>query len=97
MLIETPYKDGDTVSIKMSSGEEVIARLDSETETEIALVKPLMLVVQQQGMGLAPFMFSVTPDTKIKMAKSNVICIAKTAKDIADQYTQQTTGIQMAL
>lgn len=96
MLIETPYKDGDTVSIKMSSGEEVIARLDSETETEIALVKPLMLVVQQQGMGLAPFMFSVTPDTKIKMAKSNVICIAKTAKDIADQYTQQTTGIQMA-
>lgn len=97
MLIETPYKEGDTISLKLSSGEEVIARLETENDEEVTLNKPMMLVVQQQGMGLAPFMFSVTPDTKIKMSKSNVLCIAKTAKDISDQYTQQTTGIQMAV
>ena len=26
MIIETPYKVGDTVSIKLTSGEEVVAR-----------------------------------------------------------------------
>jgi hypothetical protein len=96
MLIETPYKEGDTVSLKLSSGEEVISRLDKETDEEITLIKPMMLVVQQQGMGLAPFMFSVATDAKIKLSKSNVLCVSKTAKEIADQYTTQTTGIQMA-
>lgn len=96
MLIETPYKEGETVSLKISSGEEVIARLEKETDNDIVLVKPMMLVVQQQGMGLAPFMFSITPDTKVTISKTNVFCIAKTAKEIADQYTTQTTGIQMA-
>ena len=97
MLIETPYKEGDTVSLKISSGEEVIARLEKETDVEFVLSKPMMLVVQQQGMGLAPFMFSIGADTKVNITKTNVLCCAKTAKEIADQYTQQTTGLQMAL
>ena len=32
MIIEAPYKVGDVVSIKLSSGEEMIARLDSEND-----------------------------------------------------------------
>ena len=28
MIIETPYKEGDTVSLKLSSGEEIVARLE---------------------------------------------------------------------
>jgi hypothetical protein len=31
MLLETPYKNGDTISLKLSSGEEILGRLDSET------------------------------------------------------------------
>ena len=32
MLIEAPYKIGDVVSLKLSSGEEIVARLDTESK-----------------------------------------------------------------
>lgn len=94
MIIETPYKMGDTVSIKLSSGEEMVARLDAEDATHITVSKPLMLMATEQGMGLAPFMFTVNPESKIKLKLNSIICIVKSAKDAADMYIQQTTGIQ---
>jgi len=96
MIIETPYKAGDTVSLKLSSGEEIVARLDEETTTKFVLKKPMVLIMQQQGMGLAPFMFSVNPDAKFNILSSTVSCIAKTEDEIAKQYTATTSNIQMA-
>lgn len=93
MIIEIPYKVGDTVSIKLSSGEEMVAHLEAEDATHITVKKPLMLMATEQGMGLAPFMFTVNPDAKIKLKLNSIICIVKSAKDASDMYIQQTTGI----
>ena len=93
MIIETPYKVGDVVSVKLSSGEEMIARLEAENSNEITVVKPFMLVAGETGMGLAPYMFTVSPEAKIKLRLNNIICIVKTAKDASDLYIKQTTGI----
>ena len=96
MLIETQYKVGDVVSIKLSSGEEMIAKLEDESQTHLTLVKPLILVAAEKGMGLAPFMFTVSPDAKIKLNINSIICVVKSAKDASDTYIQQTTGIKLA-
>ena len=96
MIIETPYKAGDTVSLKLSSGEEIVARLEDETATQFILKKPMVLIMQQQGMGLAPFMFSVSPDAKFTILATTVTCVAKTEGEIAKQYTSTTSGIQLA-
>jgi len=93
MLIETPYKVGETVSLKLTSGEEVVARLEEETSEAYTLHKPMVLVAGQQGLGLAPFMFSVSQDAKFKVNARVVTCVLKTEKELASQYTQQTTGI----
>ena len=93
MLIETPYKEGDTVSFKLSSGEEIVARLEKESDKDFTLRKPMVLVAQQQGLGLAPFMFSVDPDNKFMMRTSSVTCVSKTQTDIANQYIATTTGL----
>lgn len=94
MLIEIPYKQGDIVSFKMTSGEEVIGRLEEETDNYYELRKPMVLIAGQQGLGLAPFMFSVSPDAKFRFKSNTISCVAKTENDIAKQYTSQTTGIQ---
>ena len=52
-----------------------------------------MLMATEQGMGLAPFMFTVSPEAKIKLKLNSIICIVKSAKDAADMYIKQTTGI----
>lgn len=94
MLLEIPYKQGDIVSFKMTSGEEIIGRLESESDNFYDLRKPMVLIAGQQGLGLAPFMFSVSPDAKFRLSSKSVSCVAKTENDIAKQYTTQTTGIQ---
>ena len=95
MIIETPYKDGDTVSFKLASGEEIVARLDKEDTKSFTIKKPMVLIAQQEGLGLAPFMFSVSPDTKFVIQATSVACVAKTQEEIAKQYTSQTSGIAM--
>lgn len=97
MIIETPYKDGDTVSFKLASGEEIVARLDKEATDIYSVKKPMVLIMQQDGsMGLAPFMFSVSPDTKFELRKATVTCVAKTEGEIAKQYTANTSGLAIA-
>ena len=95
MLIETPYKNGDTVSFKLSSGEEIVGRLEKETETSFTVKKPMVLIAGEKGLGLAPFMFSVSPDAKFVLQASSVSCVAKTQDDIGKQYTAQTSGIAL--
>ena len=96
MIIETPYKDGDTVSLKLSSGEEIVARLEKEDTKSFTVRKPMVLMMQQQGLGLAPFMFSVSPDGKFVLQANSVSCIAKTENEIAKQYLSTTSGITLA-
>lgn len=95
MIIEAPYKVGDVVSFKLTSGEEVIARLEEENDKAYKVTKPLMLAATQQGLGLAPYMFSVSPETKVNMNKAAVVSVSKTIKEMADQYIQGTTGIHL--
>lgn len=93
MLIETPYKNGDTVSFKLSSGEEIVGRLEEENGEYFSVKKPMVLIAQTEGLGLAPFMFSVSPDAKFMLRASSVSCVAKTQEEISKQYTATTTGI----
>ena len=93
MIIQTPYKVGDIVSVKLSSGEEMVATLESETKEHVILRKPLMLVAGQNGAGLAPFMFTVDQDARYTVKLNSIICIVKTAKDATSTYTQSTTGL----
>lgn len=94
MLIQAPYKTGDVVSLKLSSGEETVGRLEEIKDNFFVIKKPLMLVAGQNGPGLAPFMFTVEQDSKFEFAINSVICIVKTAKDAADMYITATTGIK---
>jgi|TARA_B110000977_G_scaffold19631_1_gene23633 hypothetical protein len=95
MFIETPMKFGDIVSFKLNSGEELVARLDGESSTEYTLYKPMVLIMQQQGLGLAPFMFGVSPDAKFELQTHAVSCRAKTEDEISKQYTAATSNIQI--
>ena len=93
MLIEKPISLGDIVSFKLNSGEELVARMDGETPTEYTLFKPMVLIAQEKGLGLAPYMFSVNPDNKFMMRTASVSCVSKTQDEISKQYVATTSGI----
>lgn len=91
--IQVPYKDGDVVSIKLTSGEEMIATLVQETANEVVVSRPRMLVAGEKGMMLAPYMFTVNPDAKYSLKASGIICVCKTEETTAKSYSTQTSGI----
>jgi len=95
MLIETPYKNGDAVTIKLTSGEEIIARLQEETEEGLKVSKPMSLTATQEGIGLAPFVFTISPETDFVIKNHSIICVAKTIEEMATQYIQNTTGLSV--
>jgi len=95
MLIEAPLKDGDTVTIKTFNGDEIIARLIETKPTVYVISKPLAIMATPQGLGLGPYAFTVDTDAKIEINKAAVIFIAKTQKDMANQYISSTTGIKL--
>jgi hypothetical protein len=94
MIIEKPYEVGDVISIKLTSGEEVIARLEKKGTSSMTIKKPMMLVSGDGGgVGLAPFMFTTDPTSSYKVQINSVMVTVRTAKDAADMYTKATTGI----
>jgi hypothetical protein len=95
MLIEAPYKNGDTVSVKTVAGEEIVARLVDENGETLTVTKPMALTATQQGIGMVPFSFTVSPDSKLSLNKNTLVFIAKTDESTAKQYIESTTNIKL--
>jgi hypothetical protein len=96
MLIDKGVSAGEIVTIKLTSGEELVAKLVEDTGSFYKLAKPLVLTMSQQGIGMVPYLFTVSSDKDVNLNKSTVTVIAPTMKDAADQYIQHTTGIKLA-
>jgi hypothetical protein len=96
MLIDKGVTAGEVVTIKLTSGEELVAKLDEETATHYKLSRPLVLSMGPQGIGMVPYLFTASQDKIIPLGKATVTVIVPTMKDAADQYIQSTTGIKLA-
>jgi hypothetical protein len=95
MLINRGVSPGEVVTMKLSSGEEIITRLVEETDTCYKVNKPMCLSMSQQGIGMMPLLFTVSVDKDLEINKSNVTVISSTNSNFADEYVQGTTGIAM--
>lgn len=92
-------KDGDVVTLKMSSGEELIGTYKDDDATSYTIDRPVTLSVGPKGgPALTPYLMTVTPATtrNLKINRALVVCVARTDKELADQYSSAMTGIQVA-
>jgi hypothetical protein len=93
-LIKKPAKTGDIVTIKLTTAEEIIARLEKDEANSIEVYRPLTLTYGPQGVGMTPWMITAEPDAYLTIEKRLVMAITPTMKQAADQYIQGTTGIK---
>lgn len=97
MLIDKGISTGEVVTLKLTSGEELIAKLaKDDTAAHYVLSKPMVLSMTSQGIGMIPYLITVSPDKEIKLNKGVVAAIEATDKQFSDAYIQQTTGIKLA-
>lgn len=81
-------------TIKLISGEELIARVKQENGiTE--LIKPRSIAMTGNGgFGMMPWLVSA-PDSNVLIADTSIVGAVETGSMVATQYIKQTTGIQV--
>ena len=94
MLINKGFTQGDTVSLKLVNGDEIIARFEEETADTVKINRPLAITISQQGLGMIPWMFLSESET-FTLNKTHVFTMSASKKDAADQYLQGTTGLAL--
>lgn len=85
------------VTLKIIGGDELIARLGddySPGDLQILLKKPMVVMMGQEGFGLAPFALTAElTDTPVRIQTGNVLTVSKTIQQVAEHYMKQTTGL----
>jgi len=83
------------VTLVMNNGMEILGKFIEEDFSMITLYKPRMLQATQQGVGLVSgiCMSGIEPDGNFQFAKTSVMFMIETSKELADGWTSQTSGI----
>jgi hypothetical protein len=96
MLISKGVAEGEVITIKLTSGEEIVAKLVEDGPVYYKLKNPQVIGMGPKGPGLMPYLFTVSPDREIKLAKSTVTVAEGTDEMFAKQFIESTTGIALA-
>ena len=89
-------KDGDLVTLKLTSGEEVISKYLSRTDTRyISIEKALVLMQGPQGLAFGTFFSTAKQDVPFDIAIDKIISIAHINDKIADEYNRVFSKIEV--
>ena len=95
LIINKGVSAGDVITLKLTSGEELVAKLAEETDSYYKLSRPMVIGMGQQGPGLMPYLFTVSPDKEVKLLKTTVTVAEATDESFAKQFLESTTGIKL--
>ena len=100
MLVISNFKKGDTATIKLSTGEELVARFDADTGSELKVIKPTVLTLNPtDGRAmLIPWLMSIDAhdSAPVVINKSQIVAVSKPIDTLANSYLESTTGIAKA-
>lgn len=94
LISNSKIADGDIASFKISNGDEIVAKIISQTDSTYTLSKPCLVVPSERGIGLMQAMFSGDPDKDVELNKSSIMMSALTIDQLQMHYIKTTTGIE---
>jgi hypothetical protein len=94
MLVSKKYSNGDVVSFKIVTGDEIVARIVEENDGSFLIEKPCTVMPSPQGMGLMQSLFTADADAKIHLHKDHVIMHSPSIEQMQKHYIKTVTGIE---
>jgi hypothetical protein len=88
-------KDKEIYTLKLNSGEEMVARIESQTDGELTISDPVSVGPGPQGMGLVPSLFTADPGQPIIINIHSIAMYARTDDSVRTKYIEATTGIRV--
>lgn len=91
------FEVGKVYSIKLNSGEELVAKVKSEcTGNFVAIEEPVSIAPGPQGgIGLVPSMFTADPGQSVTLNTNNISMYSETDESVRMKYIEATTGIKV--
>jgi len=80
-------------TIKINSGEEIIAKIVDIQDKEITIASPVSVAAAQGGLQLIPSLFTADPKTVVTINRTSVAMAAPTDESIRAKYIESTSGI----
>ena len=93
MLVTSKYDKDDTITFKLTNGDEIVAKIVEDNDQAFVVSKPCTVMPSQQGIGLIQSLFTSELNKNISIDKRHVMMSAPTLKDVEEHYVKTTTGI----
>ena len=87
-------KDGDHITLKLASGEEVIAKYKGGADSYISIEKALVLMQGPQGLAFGTFFSTAEQNKPINIAKDKITSIAYINEKIKQEYDRVFSAIK---
>lgn len=87
------FKPGEIYTLKMTSGEEITAKIFNVFDGVIEVTQPISMVLGPQGLQMMPSLFSSNPDKNVRINTGTIAMAAETREDVRTKYLEATTGI----
>lgn len=97
MLInKNTYTPGDVVVFKLLNGDECVAKLIEQTDTDFVVTKPCTVIPGAKGVALVQSLFTGKLDVNIRISNKHIIMHAPVVKEVETYYIETTSGIKLA-
>lgn len=101
MLLEKKIEVNDVITIKLTTGEELMAKLVSENSDSITITKPMMINVGADragnvGVQMVPyFVLTADHDSRFEIKNNHILLKIRPNDQAKNGYIQNTTGISV--
>lgn len=81
------------VTLKLDSGEEIIAKFVVDHDSYVTVVKPLVIMMGPQGLAMGIWTATLDQDKDVNISKDHIITMGLTGSKVQDEYTKATSSI----
>jgi hypothetical protein len=82
------------VTIKMSTGEEVVAKIKDQDELTLTLDRPVVIMISQQGLAFGAFIPTMESVNGVAINKSAIVAIGPCLDKVSTEYSNAVSPIK---
>lgn len=91
--MKIPNND-NIITIKLVTGEEVVAKLKSTDDTSVTITKPVVIMMSPQGLAFGSFTPTMDSTEGLTLNKTTIMSVGLTLDKVAKEYTNATSSIK---
>ena len=91
--MKIPEKD-TIATIKINTGEEVVARIKDQDEHTVTLDRPVVIMISQQGLAFGSFAPTMESTNGMMLNKSAIVTIGPCLDKVATEYSNAVSPIK---